>query len=103
MCNCKELGFKAVPTFKKSTDPLLTPNHLFVHSSWLYAHQPHDQLKEISDKITKSQGPNDTSNNASIGKDDNKEDDDDDHCWCADNVSFINQNCFWQRFLLPNH
>ena len=89
-CNCKELGFKAVHTFKKSTDPSLTPNHLFLRS-WPYAHQPHDQLKAISNKITKTQGPNNTSNNASIGKGD-------DHCWCADNVSFIHQIAFGKDF-----
>ena len=55
-CNCKELGFKAVRTFKKSTDLSLTPNHLFLHS-WLYAHQPHDQLKAIFNKIEKLKGP----------------------------------------------
>ena len=51
-CSCKELGFKAVRMFKKSTNPSLTPNHLYLHS-WPYAHQPHDQLKAIFDKITK--------------------------------------------------
>ena len=51
-CKCKELGFKAVCTFKKSTNPSLTPNHLYLHS-WPYAHQPHDQLKAVFDKITK--------------------------------------------------
>ena len=55
-CNCKELGFKAVRTFKKSTNPSLTPNHLFLHS-WPYAHQPPDQLKAISDKIAKLKDP----------------------------------------------
>ena len=98
-CNCKESGFKAVHMFKKSTNSSLIPNRLYLHS-WPYAHQPHDQLKAIFDKIAKTQGDT-TSNNASsaIGKD---YDDDNDHCccWCADNILFIHQNCFWQRFSL---
>ena len=60
-------------------------------------HQPHDQLKAISDNIAKTQG--DTPINTSIGKDD---DNDNDHCCCAKMYHLFIKIAFGKDFCYVN-
>ena len=85
-CNCLHTGHQPLHTFVKSSNALLAPNHLFLHDC-PYDHEPQDQLKPVQDKIT----------HTCIGTEQHENiDENEQACWCVDNVSFVNQHCFWQ-------
>ena len=92
-CNCLHTGHRPVCTFVKSSNASLAPSCLFPHD-WPYDLELQDQLKPVRDKIA----------HMCIGTEqrENIDENEQARCWCVDNISFVNQHCFWQLFTLPS-